>query len=138
MTKCLFENRRYRNVLDSNGGRLRTKEIPEVEVGHRNRVIPRSRDFGTALGFFSSSIVLGVASSLGSAQNHEAWPVIPALIGIALSGVMIVRVYHWFKESSPLPDDWFRRRGLWQCMVCQVPTWVSVAGCALALHTHHT
>jgi hypothetical protein len=93
-----------------------------------------------ALGSFIATLALGVLAIVLGISHHEAWVVVPAIIGIAGSASLVASCTRWYRREGRSRDGvfpgWWRRWGVWMLVLIGIPTWVAVAGMAIGLQRH--
>jgi hypothetical protein len=92
-----------------------------------------------AWGIFLAAVCLGVLAVVLGLTNSAAWVVLPALVGLLMSGWGLVLVGRRCRDIGTLTAESYRRwtvRGLSLMMLSLVPTYVAVGGAAFAMSNH--
>lgn len=94
-----------------------------------------------AIGWFCGAVALGVLACGIGVAKHSEWLIIPAVLGVMMSGVVVRDCHRWYKRDGKQPSDgfraWWPRRGVWLLLSSGIPTWVAVGGMAFALRQKH-
>jgi hypothetical protein len=100
--------------------------------------VPPRVALGQALGIAMAAYTLGIASGVIGVLHHGAWIAVMAAGGIVATTWMAVKTYRWYSAAMTNPSEatlsWWRHRGLWLMLICEVPVWVSIGCLAVALH----